>query len=125
MGKYKDLQKIVSDYFGDKSKEELEKIKNDSANIAIIYESPKRIIKTLNKINEYFPNSNILLGNELTKKFEKKYYGTITEVLEILNNSDVAELGEYVLLIEKEKQDIKKDNISYEALIVDEIIFPS
>ena len=25
MGKYKDLQKIVSDYFGDKSKEELEK----------------------------------------------------------------------------------------------------
>ena len=105
-----------------KMEEELEKIKNDSANIAIIYESPKRIIKTLSKINEYFPNSNILLANELTKKFEKKYYGTITEVLEILNNSDVAELGEYVLLIEKEKQNVKEDNISYEALIVDEII---
>lgn len=105
-----------------KMEEELEMIKSDSCNIAIIYESPKRIIKTLNKINEYFPNSNILLANELTKKFEKKYYGTITEVLEILNNSDVAELGEYVLLIEKEKQNTLEDNISFEALIVDEII---
>lgn len=105
-----------------KMEEELEKMKSDSSNIAIIYESPKRIIKTLSKINEYFPNSNILLANELTKKFEKKYYGTITEVLEILNNSDVAELGEYVLLIEKEKQNTLEDTISYEALIVDEII---
>ena len=105
-----------------KMEEELEKIKSDSANIAIIYESPKRIIKTLSKINEYFPNSNILLANELTKKFEKKYYGTITEVLEILNNCDVAELGEYVLLIEKEHSNIQEEKISYEALIVDEII---
>ena len=36
--------------------EELEKIKSDSSNIAIIYESPKRIVKTLEKIMEVLDN---------------------------------------------------------------------
>ena len=105
-----------------KMDEELLKIKNDSSKIAIIYESPKRIIKTLNKIKEYFPNSYCMLGNELTKKFEKKYYGKIDEILNILNNSDVSNLGEYVLLIEKEEYQEIREELSLESLIVDQII---
>ena len=102
---------------------ELEKIKNDSSNIAIIYESPKRIIKTLEKINEVLSNPYICLCNDLTKKFEKKYYGNTLQVIKMLNDNPNNELGEYVLLIEKNTETLDNDdNLSNEALIIDEMV---
>ena len=102
---------------------ELEKIKEDSSNIAIIYESPKRIIKLLEKVLDVLNNPVICLCNDLTKKFEKKYYGKTDEVLKELSNNPNSELGEYVLLIEKNKEILSNnDNLSSEALIVDEMI---
>ena len=102
---------------------DLEKIKNDSSNIAIIYESPKRIIKTLEKVNEVLDNPYICLCNDLTKKFEKKYYGKVEDVLKVLNDNPNSELGEYVLLIEKNQKAIEKEeNYTLEALIVDEMV---
>ena len=103
--------------------EQLERIKTDSSNIAIIYESPKRIIKTLEKVQSVLDNPKISLCNDLTKKFEKKYYGKVSDVLNELNKNPNNELGEYVLLIEKNKIDNKlQENYSIEALIVDEMI---
>src|SRR5574344_616178 len=103
--------------------EDMEKILNDSSKVAVIYESPKRIIKTLTKMQEYFSNSFICVCNDLTKKFEKKYYGTIDEVIDSLNNNENSELGEYVILIEK-KEKISKitDDVSIEALLVDKMV---
>ena len=107
-----------------KLEEELEIIKNDSSNIAIIYESPKRIIKTLEKVKEVLDNPYICLCNDLTKKFEKKYYGKTNNVLEELINNPNSELGEYVLLIEKNSKEIinNENKMSIESLIIDEII---
>lgn len=107
-----------------KMEEELELIKKDSSNIAIIYESPKRIKKTLKKIEEKLNNPYICVCNDLTKKFEKKYYGKISEVIKELINNQNSELGEYVLLIEKEKykKEDRQDTISIEALLIDEIV---
>jgi len=102
---------------------ELENIKTDSSKIAIIYESPKRIIKTLEKIKEVLNNPYVCLCNDLTKKFEKKYYGKTQEVLAELNSNPNSQLGEYVLLIEKSEHfGDSIDDYSYEALIVDEMI---
>ena len=102
---------------------ELEKIREDSSNIAIIYESPKRIIKLLEKVMDVLNDPVISLCNDLTKKFEKKYYGKTSEVLKELSNNPNSELGEYVLLVEKNKETVtKNDTISYESLIVDEMI---
>ena len=101
----------------------LEKIKSDSSNIAIIYESPKRIVKLLEKINEVLNNPNICLCNDLTKKFEKKYYGKTSDVINELNSNPNSELGEYVLLIEKNKETVvSEDKLSTESLIIDEMI---
>jgi 16S rRNA (cytidine1402-2'-O)-methyltransferase len=101
----------------------LEKIKNDSSNVAIIYESPKRIVNLLEKINEHMDNPYVCLCNDLTKKFEKKYYGKTSEVLTELNNNTKGELGEYVLLIEKDSMVKTIENqITNEALIIDEMI---
>ena len=101
----------------------LEKIKSDSSNIAIIYESPKRIKKLLEKVMEVLNDPYISLCNDLTKKFEKKYYGKTSEVITLLNNNPNSELGEYVLLIEKNKEIVNnEDKLSTESLIVDEMI---
>ena len=103
--------------------ETLDNIKNDSSHLSIIYESPKRIIRTLEKIEEYLDNPYICLSNDLTKKFEKKYYGTCHEVLDSLKNNPNCELGEYVLIIEKDRENNSLNNdISMEALIIDEMI---
>ncbi len=101
----------------------LEKIKSDSSNIAIIYESPKRIVKLLEKVDEVLNNPYICLCNDLTKKFEKKYYGKTKDIINELNNNPKTELGEYVLLIEKNKETtVLEDKLSIESLIIDEMI---
>ena len=103
--------------------EELEKIKSDSTNITIIYESPKRIIKLLEKVVEVLDNPNVCLCNDLTKKFEKKYYGKTIDVIKELNNNPNSQLGEYVLLIEKNKKVVEKEEkVTIESMIVDEMI---
>lgn len=105
--------------------EQLELIKKDSSNIAIIYESPKRIIKTLEKVKEVLNDPFICLCNDLTKKFEKKYYGHVSDVIEKLNNNPNYELGEYVLLVEKNViNNENKDTfeVGIEGLIINEMI---
>lgn len=98
-------------------------IKTDSTNVAIIYESPKRIKKTLDKICEVLDNPYICLCNDLTKKFEKKYYGKTSEVIKKLEENPNSELGEYVLLVEKNEKVVEEDDkISLESMIIDEMI---
>ena len=107
-----------------KMKEELSNIKNAPSNLSVIYESPKRIINTLEIINEILDNPNICLCNDLTKKFEKKYYGRVSDVLNTLHNNPNTELGEYVLIIEKsheERRETKEEN-TIVSLIVNEMI---
>ncbi len=106
-----------------KINEKLEIMKNDSSSIAVIYESPKRIIKTLEKIKNILDNPYICVCNDLTKKFEKKYYGNSDNVINLLENNPNSELGEYVILIEKNKiKEENKDDYCIEAMIVDEMI---
>ena len=106
-----------------KMKDALLKIKNDSSNIAIIYESPKRIKSTLEKINEVLDNPYICLCNDLTKKFERKYYGKTSDVIKKLEENPNSELGEYVLLVEKNERIVDSgDAISLESMIVDEMV---
>ncbi len=107
-----------------KIKADLRKIKADSSNLAVIYESPKRIIKTLEKISEILDNPYICICNDLTKKFEKKYYGTTDMVISELKSNANYELGEYVIIISKniDTPEIVNNEISIEAIIVDEIV---
>ena len=80
-----------------KMKKELEEAKSINKTI-IFYESPHRIIKTIGTCQEVFgADCNIVLGRELTKKFEEYIRGTISEVLENLKNREI--LGEFVIII--------------------------
>ena len=104
-------------------KKQLEIINNNDVKIVIFYESPKRIIDTIMNIKDVMTDPYIVLLNELTKKFEKKYYGNCTTVLEKLNNNKNSQLGEYVIIVLKnKKENIIIDKISAEAILVDTII---
>lgn len=61
------------------------------------------MVNTLKQITETLNNPKVCVCNDLTKKFEKKYYGSCDEVIEMLNNNQNHELGEYVIIIEKMK----------------------
>lgn len=103
-------------------KELCNRIKTDYSKLGIIYESPKRILKTLEALLNNIGDINVCLSNDLTKKFEKKYYGTITKVMNELKDNPNYEKGEYVLIIESIKEEISNNKVGLEALIIDEMV---
>ena len=72
----------------------------ESSHSVVIYESPHRIIKTLNDIRDVVDgNTRIFVGRELTKKFESLYRGKVGEVIQQVKNDP--NKGEYTVIIEK------------------------
>jgi len=76
----------------------LEIIKNSKFPI-IFYESPYRIIKTLEELQEMLKDREVVVCRELTKKFESVYRGPIPEVLRELKTDKIK--GEFVVIIDK------------------------
>ena len=106
-----------------KDKEELvNSIKKSDVNLFIFYESPKRIIKTLEYLFEKLGNIKISLSSDLTKLHEKNYYGSIEKVINELNDNEKSGLGEYTLIIECPKEEEIKESMSIEAMLIDVII---
>lgn len=101
----------------------IEEIKSSNIKTYVFYESPKRIIKTLEVLEKELPNIKVSICKELTKLHEKNYYGDITKVLKELKNDDKAQAGEYTFVIEKQEQ-VKKEeaNNSIESTLIDLII---
>ena len=63
----------------------------------IIYESPHRILKTLDIFQELIPNREIVVVKELTKIHEKLYRGTPIEVIKNLKEANLK--GEYIIIL--------------------------
>ena len=61
----------------------------------VFYESPKRIVATMEILTVNFPQISLCLCNDLTKKFERIYRGSPRSVLEALKANPHAEKGEY------------------------------
>lgn len=62
----------------------------------VFFESPNRILKTLEELNLFLGDRSVVVGRELTKKFEEIYRGKISEVL-----PKIRPQGEFVILIDK------------------------
>jgi 16S rRNA (cytidine1402-2'-O)-methyltransferase len=91
-----------------KMKEELSKLRGLGKTI-VFYESPHRILKTVEICSEVFrEESRICLARELTKKFEEFIRGTIKEVFTDIKNRKTL-LGEFVVLIYS-KEDTEKES---------------
>lgn len=73
----------------------------------VIFESPHRIKKTLADILEFIGDREVIVGRELTKKFQEVKRGKISEVLPTLRAQ-----GEFVIIVyESTKKDIKIQKI--------------
>ena len=64
----------------------------------ILYESPHRILKTLEEIRSTFGERDVVVARELTKKFEEIVRGPVSTVLSKISSKPTR--GEYVLLVE-------------------------
>ena len=79
-----------------KKKKALEGFKNEERTV-IIYESPYRVIKTLEDIKKILGDRRIAVCRELTKKFEEIMRGKAGDVLEKLKNRSIK--GEVVVVV--------------------------
>ncbi|MFC2140241.1 16S rRNA (cytidine(1402)-2'-O)-methyltransferase [Candidatus Auribacterota bacterium] len=66
----------------------------------IFYESPNRILDTLNIISTIDFTRKIVIGRELTKIFEEIIYGEVKQIVDDINSNKIKLKGEFVLLIE-------------------------
>jgi len=71
----------------------------------IVYESPKRILKTLKIYKEILPNSEIVVAKELTKINEMFIFGKPSEVIEFFEQNPDKLKGEFVILCKPEESE--------------------
>ncbi len=69
----------------------------DEARTMIFYESPHRLIDTLEDILDLLGDRESVLARELTKKFEELLRGKISEILSLCREKGVR--GEYVIVL--------------------------
>ncbi|MFC1686472.1 16S rRNA (cytidine(1402)-2'-O)-methyltransferase [Patescibacteria group bacterium] len=75
-------------------KTKIESLKDINVPI-VIYESPYRIKKLLKQILEYLGDKEVIIGRELTKKFEETIRGKVSKILE----EEFKIKGEFTLII--------------------------
>ncbi len=65
----------------------------------VFYEAPYRIQKLLEELAAVFPDSNVVLARELTKKFEEHLRGTPAALMDRLKDRTLK--GEFVVVVER------------------------
>ena len=74
----------------------------------ILYESPYRVVETLLLIKEIMGDRKVGISREISKKYEEVFRGNISSVLEELTDPK----GEFVIILEENKDNESYDNIS-------------
>lgn len=100
----------------------IDDIKKSDVDTFIFYESPKRILKTLEYLKDNLGNIKICVCSDLTKLHEKSYFGNINYVYETLLNNENVEKGEYTFVIEKSFKEEEQKDVSTESKLVDIMI---
>lgn len=100
-------------FLGNSEKERLQSLHEikDLPYTVILYEAPHRIEKMLKSAREVLGDRRICLARELTKKHEEFIRGTISEVLEIVDDLK----GEMVIIVEagqSEKEEVSLIHLS-------------
>ena len=65
----------------------------------VFYESPHRILKTLESLVKFCPDKKVCVARELTKIYEEFKIGTPTEVLEYFVKNKEKQRGEFTVIV--------------------------
>ena len=98
---------------GTNRKDMLDKVLN-SENLAILYESPHRLMKLMEELNTQDKTREIFVTKELTKKYQTRYKGKVSDVYEELKNTAIK--GEWVVII-KNKEILNRGVITEEDIL--------
>lgn len=79
----------------------LEKLQEFAHTNLVFYESPNRLLKTLNYIEKFNPNSKVAIGRELTKVFEEIVIDNVKNVIEYFKKNTLK--GEIVGMVYKQE----------------------
>ncbi len=84
---------------------------------AVLFVSSHKIAQALTAMSEVLPDRKISVCKEITKLNEKVFYGFPEKVLNVILSDNKHSLGEFVVVVEGEKNSSKidKKNISSEA----------
>ncbi len=82
-----------------KGRETLFKEIASSKRTMVFYESPHRILKTLESLIKFCPEKKVCIARELTKIYEEFKTGTPVEVLEYLTKNPAKQKGEFTVLV--------------------------
>ncbi len=82
-----------------KGRETLFKEIATSKRTMVFYESPHRILKTLESLIKFCPNKKVCIARELTKIYEEFKTGTPAEVLEYLTQNKEKQRGEFTVIV--------------------------
>lgn len=91
----------------------------------VFYESPLRVESTLRVICETFPTAQVCLCNDISKKFERIYHGSVADVLGQLAENENARKGEYACVLhvaELPRPEVEEDAPSIESQLVDILV---
>lgn len=82
----------------------LQKQKHETGTL-VFYESPHRLVKTIQAIEKVFGASRLLVvARELTKTFEQVSFGTISETRQRIESGEITVKGEFVLLLQGQQE---------------------
>ena len=82
-----------------KGRETLFKEISQAKRTMVFYESPHRILKTLESLVKFCPNKKVCIARELTKIYEEFKIGTPVEVLEYFNKNPEKQRGEFIVIV--------------------------
>lgn len=105
---------VFEGFLSSRKKERIDQLKSlkDEKRTLIIYESPHRILDTLDNMLSTLENRNIAIVRELTKIYEEIFRGTIEEAIEKFSSGKIK--GEFVIIIEGNQDEGVELNIDIE-----------
>lgn len=82
-----------------KGRETLFKEIAESKRTMVFYESPHRILKTLESLQKFCPNKKVCIAREITKIYEEFKTGSPIELSEYLIKNPIHQKGEFTVLV--------------------------
>jgi 16S rRNA (cytidine1402-2'-O)-methyltransferase len=82
-----------------KGREKMFKEIASSERTVVFYESPHRILKTLESLQKFCPEKKVCIARELTKVYEEIKIGSAKEILNYLETNPIKQKGEFTVLV--------------------------